>query len=195
MKVIGLTGNIGSGKSIVSNIFEVLKVPVYHADAESKKLLQNDDVKSSVRSIFKNVYDENGQVDRKKLATIVFNDQNLLLRLNEILHPLVRENFHQWLRSKTEHPYVLNEAAIIFESGFENEFNNIVLVTCPQEIAIERVIKRDNVTREEVLRRIHTQMPEEKKAALADFLILNDGLHQVIPQVLDLHKRFLKSSS
>ncbi len=195
MKVIGLTGNIGSGKSMVSKIFTIIGIPVYHADAESKKLLLRDGVKDSLHEIFGDVFDEAGQVNRKKIAALVFSDAALLARLNGLLHPLVREDFHQWLKVQQGKKYVIQEAAIIFESGFAKEFDKIIHVACPLETAIERVMLRDHVTREEVIRRSSSQMAEKEKAARADFIILNDGLHRVIPQVLSLHEQLLKSSS
>ncbi|HSN49704.1 MAG TPA: dephospho-CoA kinase [Bacteroidales bacterium] len=195
MKIIGLTGNIGSGKSIVSRIFSVLGIPVYHADEESKKLFQHNEIRQSLREIFGDVFDISGQVDRKKLATIVFSDPALLSKLNNLLHPLVREDFRAWVNARRDSVYVIQEAAIIFESGFANEFDKIIHVACPAEIAIERVMNRDHVSREEVVRRRASQMDEKEKAALADFIILNDGLHMVIPQVLSLHDQLLKGSA
>jgi len=189
MKTVGLTGNMGSGKSIVSGIFTVLGVPVFHADEESKKLLVNDQIKESIRKEFgPSVFGSNAEVDRRKLAEIVFSDALSLKKLNQILHPLVRENFREWVSRQNDRYYVLHEAAIIFESGFEGEFDKIIHVSCPAELAVARVTGRDNLDRDEIIKRMRFQMQDEKKAALSDFVIRNDGSQLIIPQVLSIHK-------
>lgn len=195
MKIIGLTGNIGSGKSTVAGIFSRLGVNIYHADAESRKFLNIPEVKLLLETTFKNILSPEGIIDRAKLASIVFSDATLLNHLNSILHPLVRKDFHEWISLNKGQKYIIQEAAIIFESGFRDEFDKIIHVSCPEEIAVGRVVKRDNITAEMVLKRASFQLKEKEKAALADFVILNDGSRLLVPQVLEVHRRILQSSS
>ncbi|MEI6456382.1 MAG: dephospho-CoA kinase [bacterium] len=194
MITAGLTGNIGSGKTMVSSIFNVLGIPVYHADQESKKFLGDDAVRRRILEFFgQKVFTGEGEIDRKALAGIVFNDAAALRKLNDILHPLVRDDFREWTSHRSG-CYVIHEAAVIIESGFRNEFDQIIHVSCPAGIAIDRVTLRDSVSRDEVLRRMQFQMEDEKKAALSDFVIRNDGSEMVIPQVLAIHHKLLNIS-
>jgi len=191
----GLTGNIGSGKTLVSSIFSFLGIPVYHADTESKRFLDDEHVKQNISKLFgPKVLAPENTIDRKALASVVFNDPVALSKLNAILHPLVKEDFRQWAQRQRS-CYVIHEAAIIIESGFRNEFGKIIHVSCPAETAIIRVMERDKVSREEVLRRMKFQMEDEKKAALSDFVIRNDGSELLIPQVLAIHQELLKGCS
>lgn len=193
MKTVGLTGNMGSGKSLVSTIFTILGIPVYHADHVSRRLLETGNIKETIRKIFgAGVFTRNDEVDRKALAGIVFSKASSLATLNMILHPLVKEDFRAWVRSQSDTPYVIHEAAIIFESGFQGEFDRIIHVSCPREIAVTRIIDRDHFGREEILKRMQFQMEDEKKAALSDFVIRNDGSEMIIPQVLAIHKSLLE---
>jgi dephospho-CoA kinase len=196
MLKVGLTGNIGSGKSIIAGIFSVLQVPVYHADLESRQLLRDASVKESIRRQFgATIFTADGQVDRKQLGNIVFTDPEKLRILNDLLHPLVLEHFRGWCHQHHSSPYILHEAAILYESGIAGEFERVIHVACPEETAIGRVIIRDQTTREEVLNRMRFQLNEKEKATLADFIIRNDGSELVIPQVLDIHSRLLKISA
>jgi len=196
MLKIGLTGNIGSGKSVVSRIFSQLRVPVYQADEESKKILQTEHVITEVTKHFgHDILTTGGQVDKKKLASVVFSDTHALQRLNSILHPRVRQDFQEWASKFSYLPYVVQEAAIIFESGFQNEFDYIVHVSCPQEIAIRRVMTRDGADRQTVLQRMRFQMEDIKKAALSDFVIRNDGSLLIIPQTLSIHRKLLETGT
>jgi dephospho-CoA kinase len=193
--IAGLTGNIGSGKTLVSEIFSVLGIPVYHADSESRKFLGEDAVREEISRLFGvSVLTEENLINRKALAGIVFNNPAALAKLNGILHPLVRDDFRQWA-ARQKASYVLQEAAIIIESGFRNEFDKIIHVSCPPETAILRVMERDKVGREEVLRRMKFQMEDKEKAALSDFVIRNDGSELLIPQVLAIHQELLKGCS
>ena len=142
---IGLTGNIGSGKTTVARVFNVLGIPVYHADAESKKLLGEPEVTRKIAEKFgHSVISTNGEIDRKILANLIFNNSNNLDWINSLMHPLVIEHFRLWAKEQ-QAPYVLQEAAIIFESGIAGEFDYIIHVSCPKEIAIHRVTQRDGV--------------------------------------------------
>lgn len=192
---IGLTGNIGSGKSTVSQVFSVLQIPVYHADEESRRFLLDPAVIEKIRNTFgEGLVAQTGEVDRKALATIVFADSHKLSQLTDILHPLVIEDFREWCRSKKESIYVIHEAAIIFESGVEKDFDKIIHVSCQKEIAIQRVIERDGTTREEILKRMQFQLTDEEKACRSDWVINNDGTVMLIPQILELHTKLLAVS-
>lgn len=188
MLKVGLTGNLGSGKSLVAKIFSILKVPVYNADEVSRTFLSEKTIQEKIRSIFGNgVFSTTTEIDRKALARIVFSDPVELNRLNTILHPLVKEDFRKWCNSHPENPYIIQEAAIIYESGLKDEYDKIIHVTCPEEMAIERAMHRDGANREEVIKRMRYQWKDERKAALSDYVILNDGSELVIPQVLRIH--------
>ncbi|MFZ5553761.1 MAG: dephospho-CoA kinase [Bacteroidota bacterium] len=183
MKIAGLTGNIGAGKSTVAQVFCELGFPVFEADAESKKILESD---SSLHLQLKQQFGEEifteNIPDRKKMAALVFTDQEKLHQLNSLLHPLVQKRFATWCsEQKTE--WVIKEAAILIESGTYKNCNKIILVTCPEDIRIERVMKRDSVSRTQVEARIKNQMSEEEKKKMADFVIVNDGDHLLIPQI------------
>ena len=188
MLKVGLTGNIGSGKSLVSEMFSIYGVPVYKADQESKKFLGDPFVKEQIISLFgEEVTTESGDIDREVLARRVFGDGEALAALNGILHPLVIDDFTSWCEAYAEKPYIIQEAAIIFESGIADLFDKIIHVSCPKEIAIERVIQRDGMDRDHVMQRMSFQKADEEKAHLADFVIVNDGNEMIIPQVLDIH--------
>ncbi len=189
MKRIGLTGNIGTGKTTIAHVFEVLGVPVYHADIRARVLLDSDSVKHHVASLFGNqVINPMNQVDRKALANIVFNDKGKLAELNNLIHPLVEEDFAQWCEThKVEH-YILHEAAILFESGFNRLFDATIMVAAPDELCIERVMARDGVTKEMVIERMQNQWPQEKKMELSEYVVVNDNHTLVIPQVIAIHK-------
>jgi dephospho-CoA kinase len=134
------------------------------------------------------VLDPQGKIDRKSLASVVFKDARALATLNSILHPLVKQHFTEWVGLHHRSPYVIQEAAIIFESGIEKEYDHIIHVSCPKEIAIGRVRKRDGTDDEAVLERMRFQIPDQEKTALSDFVILNNGTELVIPQVLRIHR-------
>ena len=155
MLIVGLTGNLGSGKSTIARIFSILKVPVYNADDVSKSFLTAPVVQEKIRVAFgTGVFLSDKEIDRRSLAKIVFGDARKLVTLNSILHPLVRDDFMKWCISNKKQPYVIQEAAIIFESGLKEEYDKIIHVSCPEETAIERVMRRDNSSCEEVLSRL-----------------------------------------
>ncbi len=185
---IGLTGNIGSGKSTVARVFKVLGVPVYHSDEKAKEFLFTDEVKEKLMTKFGTSIFKGIEIDRKKLANIVFNDKEALDFLNSLIHPLVRKGFGDWCNLNNNVPYVIQEAAIMFESGFYKLFDKTIVVSCPEEIAIERVTKRDRVNELTVKERMKNQWDQEKKKELSDFIIYNDNEQLIIPQVLQIHK-------
>ena len=190
MLKVGLTGNIGSGKSLVSEVFSIYGIPVYHADQESKKFLVDPFVKEKILSLFgEKVLSVSGEIDRGELATIVFSDKKALAALDSILHPMVINDFTHWCEAFREYPYIIQEAAIIFESGVAGIFDRIIHVSCPKEIAIERVMKRDGIDGNSVLQRMRFQMEDAEKSKLSDFVINNDGSEMIIPQVLSIHRQ------
>ena len=193
MLKVGLTGNIGSGKSLVSEMFLIYGVPVYKADQESKKFLGEPFVKEQILRLFgEEVLSASGDIDREVLARRVFSDGEALAALNGILHPLVLDDFTSWCEAYAEKPYIIQEAAIIFESGIADLFDKIIHVSCPKEIAIERVMQRDGMDRDHVLQRMSFQMEDEQKTAQADFVIQNDGNEMIIPQVISIHEKLLE---
>ncbi|GET24766.1 dephospho-CoA kinase [Prolixibacter sp. NT017] len=192
MKQIGVTGGIGSGKSTICEIFRLLGAPVYEADAEAKKLQdENQDIKKGLINLFGSfIYFENGKLDRKKLADFIFSNKSLLKEVNELVHPVVHAHYEHWLTVNGRAPYIIYEAAILFESGFYKNMDEIILVTAPEETRIARVVSRDKLTYEQVKKRIQNQWPEEEKRKLADYIIENNNSNLVIPQVVELDKRF-----
>jgi dephospho-CoA kinase len=189
---VGLTGNIGSGKTVVSQIFSKLGVPVFHADFEARKLFDQEETRERIRELFGiDVFSNSGEILRPKLAELVFNDQSLLYQLNSIIHPAVRQQYQHWCLQFREVHYTLYEAAILFESGHYLEMDKVICVTAPEELRISRVMERDHVTREDVQKRISNQWTEERKVALADFVIRNDGSELLIEQVMEAHRRIV----
>ncbi len=192
MKRIGLTGNIGTGKSTVAKVFEILHVPVYHADSKARYILESEEVKEQITLLFgKQVLNPLNLVDRKALAGIVFSDTDKLASLNNLIHPLVKEDFLKWCMHHQQEEYILHEAAILFESGFDRLFDGNILVTSPEQLCIRRVMDRDGFTEEMVLTRMQNQWTQEKKIKLADYVIVNDESAMIIPQVLAIHQAIL----
>jgi len=189
---IGLTGGLGSGKSTVAYIFEVLGVPVYYADVASKRLMNVDKkVKEAVQTAFgKEVYPQ-GKLDRKYLAEIVFNDENKLSLLNSIVHPATLQDAADWMDKQTT-PYAIKEAALVFESGSNKNLDYVIGISSPLPLRIQRAIERDNLTESAIVARINRQMNEDEKMKLCDFIITNDEQQMLIPQVLALHQKFLR---
>lgn len=191
---IGLTGGIGSGKTTVAKIFELLEVPVYYADEASKRLYHsNRELKTSLINHFGEEVYSGDQLNRSKLAAIVFNDPSKLEILNNLVHPLTIKDAEEWMQQQTA-PYIVKEAALLFEAGSASGLDYIIGVSAPQHLRIKRVMDRDDITREEVLSRMQRQMDEEIKILLCDFVIKNDEQELVIPQVLALHEKFLEMS-
>lgn len=190
---IGITGGIGSGKTTVCDIFSTLGIPIYNSDERAKQIMvQNTMVVNAIIAQFgKSIYFEDGALNRKLLSEIVFNDSEHLKKLNAIVHPVVFEDMINWYAENKDHKYVLQEAAIMYESGSYKLLDKTILVFADQEIRIERVMKRDKMTRAEVLARIEKQMPETEKLKLADFVIYNNG-ESLIDQVIELHKTILE---
>lgn len=191
MKIIGITGGIGSGKTTITKYIESLGIPVYIADDEAKKLLDTSYIKKELINTFGIEILENNLVDKKKLASFVFGNKDNLKKLNEIVHPRVREHFINWIK-QTNSEIVVKEAAILFESGSYKDCDFTILITAPEEVRVERVIKRDNSNREDVLKRIRSQWSDDDKAKLSDFVIQNVDLEeskQEIDEILKIIKK------
>jgi dephospho-CoA kinase len=192
MLKVAVTGGIGSGKSIVCRLFSSLGIPVFNADYEANRLMKEDpDVKKNIISAFGNeVYLSNGDIHRKKLADLIFNDNIALRKINGIVHPAVRKSFFNWAEKQTA-GYVIQEAAIIFESGASELFDKIITVYAPEELRIKRVMERDSVSREKVLERMNNQLSDEFKISKSDFVIVNNDIDMLIPQVLKIHNNLI----
>lgn len=186
--LIGITGGIGAGKTLVSRIFELLRIPVFNADEVAKEILASDkEVREKVIEIFGRRAYIGKKPNRKYLAKSIFGNDEMRLKLNHIVHPAVGRAFEQWVEENKNKPYVLKEAAIIFETGGEKNLDAVILVTAPENLRIERVMKRDKVTEKEVRDRMTAQWSDEEKIKRADYHIVNDEKTAIIPQVLKLH--------
>ena len=194
---IGITGGIGSGKTTVCKVFRLLGAPVFEADAVAKKLYDSDDeLRSGLIQLFgESIYDTEGFLNRKKLASLIFNNDNHLENVNRLVHPAVRKAYQQWLKEHLNKPYIIHEAAILFESGFYKMMNFTILVTAGQEQRIERVVKRDGVSRQMVLQRMGKQWSEEKKAKLADIVLLNDNKNLILPEIIGIDRNLKKNGT
>ncbi len=189
MKVVGITGGIGSGKTTVCKIFELLGVPVFYADIEAKKLYDDKKIISKVVKLFgKKILDSKKKVDKKKLAQIVFNDKQSLSKLNAIIHPEVKRKFEVWKRKHKGVKYVIKEAAIMIESGSHNCVDFLVSITVNKLLRINRIIIRDKVNKKDVEKRIHEQISDKERAKYSDAIIINDNKHSLIEQVLKIHR-------
>ena len=187
MKRIGLTGNIGSGKSTLASCFEILGIAVFNADKQAK-LLMNKDVylkQSLIAEFGKEVYLDN-ELNRKYLSKLAFNDDLVLKRLNALVHPVVQEAFEKWSIQQSG-AYVIKEAAILFESNTYQSLDAIICISCPEEIRLKRILKRDDLSEKDVRQRMSHQWAEEKKISLSDYVITNDNSSLVMPQILRVH--------
>ena len=193
---IGITGGIGSGKTLVTKIFACLGIPVYDADSHAKELMTTDGILiSQIKKEFGDLsYLSDGTLNRKYLGEVVFNQQEKLDILNGLVHPRVRHNFAQWTDRYKDKPYVIREAALLFETGVYRLLDRTIVVYAPEEVRIRRVMSRDHRPEAQVRAIIQKQLSEEEKKALADDIIYNDDSILVIPQVLALHHRLLQGN-
>jgi dephospho-CoA kinase len=192
MLKVGITGGIGSGKTIVCKIFEVLGIPVYNADFHAKSLMEKSpEISNGLARLFGPSIIANGKIDRKKLAQIIFSNTDALAAVNDLVHPEVRKDFIKWVDKMPGQDYIIEEAAILFESGAYKLLDFNITVSAPEEMRISRVMERDNVSRESVISRINNQMTDMDREKLADSVILNDESVLLIPQILKLHNKLL----
>jgi len=192
MLKIGITGGIGAGKSTVAGIFKVLGVPVFDADTTAKNILNTDPVlRDQIAATFGSETYKNGLLDKKYLATLVFNNPDQLAKLNALVHPATIAAADKWASRFADRPYIIKEAALLFEAGTNVGLDYIIGVTTPVELRITRVMARDQVSREEVLSRMQHQLDDTEKMKRCDFVIDNSDTSLVIPQVLALHAKFI----
>lgn len=191
MKVIGLTGGIGSGKSLVASIFASLGIPVYIADQRAKDLyVEDSELKAAVINRFgEDAYTEDGRLNRIHLADVVFQDAQALADLNALVHPRVKQDFEQW-KNLQNAPYVIREAAILFESGTDKDCFETITISAPEDLRVERVLKRDQTSRKQIKDRIAKQWTDEQRIAKATHEIKNDGKTLLLPEIMKLHKRW-----
>lgn len=187
MKIVGLTGGIGSGKTTVAHMFSEFGIPVFNSDIEAKKLTNSSDaIRQELISLLGEETYKNGILDRKFMAEKIFNDAILLQKANAIIHPKVAEHFKKWVSNQTS-PYVIKEAAILFESGGNARCDLVILVTTSREERLRRVMDRDQVSRQEVETRMKNQWSDSRKIELADFIIENNNLSDTKKQVESIH--------
>ncbi len=186
---LGVTGGIGSGKSVVCEVLRLHDIPVYDADLEAKRLNDTSPVirEKLIEAFGAELY-KNDKLDRKKLAQLIFNDEKNLRQVNSIIHPELAKHFEKWTDGRMEHSIVAIDAAVLFEAGFQQFVDKTITVFSPVETRIERVVKRDNLTKEQILSRINSQMSDEEKIRLSDFVIINDNKHSILEQVSTILK-------
>ncbi|MAO33208.1 MAG: dephospho-CoA kinase [Flavobacteriales bacterium] len=183
---LGLTGGIGSGKTFVGAIFSKLGIPVFNADDQARKCMsENESLKNDIQNMFGDHVYHNGSLQNKVLADIVFNNNQKLEELNKLVHPVVRQRFDSWSVEQNSR-IIIKEAAILFESNSHVYLDKLICVSAHEQSRIERVIKRDNTSREQVLRRIEIQMPQNEKEKLSDFVIINDEVELLLPQIIKI---------
>lgn len=188
---LGITGGIGSGKTSVCRVFNVLGIPAFSTDEVARKIMDSDpEIIEKIKNIAgNNIYSSEG-LDRTELARLIFNDINLLNKINGVVHPVVFEHFLLWEKS-TSAPYVIMEAAILFESGASELVDRILTVVAPVEERIERILRRNSLSREQVVDRIKNQMSDEEKIKLSDYVISNSDNEMIIPSVLKIHHNII----
>ncbi len=183
-----ITGGIGSGKTTLCKVLEQFNVPVYYADDAAKHLLQTPKIQALVQKAFGETVCSNGSVDKQKLASIVFANEEKLNQLNSIIHPAVAEDYARWLKQHQNKKIVAKEAAILFESGSYRQCDKILCVYAPAKVRIQRAMQRSQLSKEEVMSRMKKQLPESQKIKRSDFVIFNDNKRMVLPQVLKVLK-------
>lgn len=190
MKIVGLTGGIGSGKSVVADLLKVYGIPVYDSDSRSKMLCQTDAALIlNLKKLFGNeVYHPDGSLNRPYMAKAIFNDKKLLQASNSIIHPAVSKDFTIWAECQNA-PFIVQETAILFEAGLEKRYDAIVCVTAPEELRLQRTCSRTGLNKEEVLARMHNQLSDEERIRRSDILLINDEITPLIPQIEDLIKK------
>jgi dephospho-CoA kinase len=185
---VGVTGGIGSGKSIVCRVFESLGIPVYYADNHSRRLVDSEpDIRKKLVDLFGPDIYTGGTLNRPRFAAVIFADPKLLEAANDIIHPYVREDFDRWSRSYTEKKYIIEEAAILFESGENTLVDKSITIVSPVEMRMKRILKRPGMTPGRIRDIMANQWPDEKKADFADFVIVNDEKSLILPQILFIH--------
>ena len=193
---VGITGGIGSGKTTVCRVFELLGIPVFYADNVAKTIMQTDSqLKNEILNTFgQESYLVDGQLNRPYISSIVFKDQSQLNKLNALVHPAVFRAFDRWIAEQKDVPYILKEAALLYESESYKMCDLSILVISPESTRISRIKARDHISEEEIMLRMKRQFSDEQKMKLANHILINDENRLLIPQILDLHQQFLKIS-
>lgn len=192
---VGITGGIGSGKSIIARVFTNLGIPVYYADTAAKKLMETDPaLQAAIHQQFGDQVYTDGKLNRANLAAIVFKDRQKLDRLNALVHPATLRDAENWMQGQ-KGPYALKEAALIFESGSQAGLDYVIGVSAPQHIRIHRVMQRDGISRDDVLKRIDKQLDQSLVMRLCDYVIVNDDQQLVVPQVLKIHEELVSKAN
>ncbi len=194
MLKIGITGGIGSGKTTVCKVFELLGIPVFYADDIAKSIMHTDPILKSdiLRTFGEDSYSKSGELNRAYISEIVFNDKDQLDKLNSLVHPAVFRAFDNWVLEQTKAPYVIKEAALLYESDSYKMCDQSILLISPVESRINRVKARDGISTEDVLLRMNRQFSDEQKMKFADHVLINDEKQLLIPQIIQLHQQFLK---
>jgi len=193
-RIIGLTGGIGSGKSTVANYIASKGIPVYIADEEAKKIMERTDVKHNIQNLFpQSVLNDDNTLNRNKIAEFVFSNPEKLKQLNAIVHPAVKNDFSNWMKKHKDASFIIKEVAILFETGGHKDCDKVILITAPEEVRIERAMKRDNSTKESVLARIKNQLPEADKIKLSDFVVENTNLETTLLKIDEILKILAKT--
>lgn len=188
--MVGVTGGIGSGKTTVCKIFELLGIPVFYADEEAKQLYKDPKIRAKVIQLFgEQILNVDQEIDKAKLGQLVFSNKSWLAKLNALIHPAVRTKFKAWKKVQKGKKYVIEEAAIMIESGAYKEIDYLISIKSPKALRIKRLINRNNTTPEEVKKRMKEQISDAKRDKYSDAVIMNDDKHSLIEQVLNLHKR------
>ena len=191
---VGITGGMGSGKSTVAKIFKVFGIPIYNADDAAKRLMNEDpEIITQLQDLFGIETYINGQLNRKYLSNIVFNNVEKLALLNSVVHPATIKDANEWMAKQTS-PYALKEAALIFESGAQQKLDCVIGVSSPLSFRIQRIMKRDSITKEEIKARIEKQMDESQKMDLCDYVVINNDELLIVPQVIKIHEILLAKS-
>lgn len=195
MLKVGLTGGIGSGKTTVANVFKTLGIPVFNADDAAKQIMEEDaELVASIKKEFGNEAYENEKLNRKYIANIVFKDTHKLEFLNALVHPVAIAKGLQWA-AQQQSLYIIKEAALMFEAGSAFNLDYVIGVFAPQNIRIQRVMQRDNITAQEVLARMNNQIDDVIKLKLCDFTLVNDGEQMLLPQIIHIHNQLLSLSN
>ena len=194
---IALTGGIGCGKTLISQVFSHLQIPVFNSDKVAKELYLRKNVLKDMQALFGTEIVAEGVLDRGKLSEIVFNDREKLEQLNSYIHPKVEEEYMAWLKWQTEQnvPYVIMESALIFEIHWEKKFDKLICINTPERLAIQRTMIRDNATKQQIEQRIQNQIPSKEKIEKSDYIINNDNVQLVVPQILNIDKELKELSN
>ncbi len=194
---IGITGNIGSGKTTVCQIFATLGIPIYYADPAARRLMETDPalIRAITKLLGPRAYNPDGSLDRAYVAKQIFGNERLLRPLNNLVHPAVGRDGLRWHRAQSGVPYTLYEAALIYESSGDRAMDAVIVVRAPEAIRVRRVMERDGVSEADVRARMARQWPEARKVDQADFVIDNDGEHALVPQVLAIHRTLKERSN